>query len=232
MSARQDILNGKFKDSATAKAALRAAGGTGGTAELFASFVGYAAENWNYSAQSGAQTAAGLLAGEGTKNVACGTLREALKIMMREDLSLTAVNTDINEYFLTKHGLTCFDPKVKGNVGNHGENKFDLACHFSTHYFVETGGKYYDACLTAVYGSPDGPIGHRTRLVMGSINLRKAGTGPSFVVFRQIPGRTVPGFGTVWEILTPAECKKSGVLSATDLQALKNDPDVKVGKLL
>lgn len=232
MSARQDILDGKFKDSPAGKAALRAAGGTGAAADLFAGFVGYAGANWHYSAQSGAQTAPALLAGDGTKNVACGTLREALKIMMREDLKLTAANADINEYFLTKPGLECFDPKVKGNVGNLGATAFNLACHFSTHYFVESGGKFYDACLTAVYNNKDGPIAHRTRLIIGSTNLRKAGTGLALVILKQLMGRTVPGFGTVWEILTPAECKRAGVLSAQDLQALKNDPDVKAGKLL
>jgi hypothetical protein len=35
------------------KGALRAAGGNGQTAELFANFVGYASATWNYSAQSG-----------------------------------------------------------------------------------------------------------------------------------------------------------------------------------
>jgi hypothetical protein len=231
MSARQEILNGKFKDTPTGKAALRAAGGAVATADLFAGFVGYASENWNYSAQSGAQTAPSLLSGDGTKNVACGTLREALKIMMREDLKLAATNADINEYFLTKPGLECFDSNVKGNVGNFGATTFNLACHFSTHYFVESGGKFYDACLTAVYSNKDGPIAHRTRLVMGSSNLRKAGTGRALVILKQMLGRTLPGFGTVWEILTPAECKQPGVLSAQDLKALKNDPDVKASKL-
>jgi hypothetical protein len=67
---------------------------------------------------------------------------------------------------------------------------------------------------------------------MGSSNLRKAGTGRALVILKQMLGRTLPGFGTVWEILTPAECKQPGVLSAQDLRALKNDPDVKASKLL
>jgi hypothetical protein len=142
MSARQEILNGKFKESPSGLEALRAASGSGAMAELFAGFVGYAGAHWSYAAQSGAQKAPDLLDGDGSKNVACGTLREALKIMMREDLALTVRNADINERFLTKPSLRCFDSKVKGNVGNHGSTTFDLACHFSTHYFVETGGKY------------------------------------------------------------------------------------------
>jgi hypothetical protein len=100
--------------------------------ELFAGFVGYASAHWSYAAQSGAQKAPDLLDGEGTKMVACGTQREALKIIMRDDLKLTARNADINERFLTKPSLQCFDAKVKGNVGNHGSTTFDLACHFST----------------------------------------------------------------------------------------------------
>ena len=231
MSARQEILNGTFKNTATGKAAFHAAGGSGPMADLFAGFVGYAGENWNYAAQPGAQTAPALLGGDGPKTVACGTLREALKIMIREDLKLTATNTDINEYFISKPGLHCFDSKVKGNVGNHGSPSFDLSCLFSTHYFVETGGKFYDACLTAVYTHRDGPIAHRTPLIIGSNHLRKAGKGRSLVVFKQITGRTVPGFGSVWEILTLDECKRPGVLSPKDFQAVKNDPDVKASRL-
>ncbi len=232
MSARQDILSGKFKDTPAGLEAFRAAGGAGATADLFAGFVGYASAHWSYAAQPGAQKAPELLEGDGAKTVACGTLREAIKIMMREDLQLTARNADINERFLTKPSLSCFDPKVKGNVGNHGSPNFNLACHFSTHYFVETGGKYYDPCLKAVYASESGPIAHKTSLVKNSNNMRKAGTGRSLIILKLLPGRSLPGFGEVWEILTPAECKAQGVLSAQDLQALKADPDIMAGKLL
>ena len=232
MSARQDILSGKFKDSLAGTSALRAAGGAGATAELFAGFVGYAAANWSYAAQSGAQKAPDLLADEGAKFVACGTLREAFKIMLREDLNLTVANTDINDRFLTKPSLSCFDSKVKGNVGNRGSPTFEAACHFSSHYFVETGGKYYDPCLMAVYTSPSGPIAHKTSLVKNSNNLRKVGTGKSLYILRILPGRSVPGFGEVWEILTIAECKGRSVLSAQDLQALKVDPEIMAAKLL
>jgi hypothetical protein len=232
MSARQEILDGKFKTSPSAVAALRAAGGAGTTAELFSSFVGYACAQWSYAAQPGAQKAQELLDGDGAKTVACGTLREAFKIMMRDDLHLTVRNADINDRFLTKPSLACFDSKVKGNVGNYGSNTFDLACHFSTHYFVETDGKFYDPCLMSVYANSDGPIAHKTMLVKNSDKLRKAGKGRSLVILKLLPGRSVPGFGEVWEILTPAECKRTGVLTPKDFQALKMDPDVMAGQLL
>ncbi len=80
MSARHEVLNGTYKESPSGLEALRAAGGTGTIAELFASFVGYATAHWSYAAQSGAQKAKDLLDGEGPKNVACGTLREAIKM--------------------------------------------------------------------------------------------------------------------------------------------------------
>ena len=116
-----------------------------------------------------------------------------------------------------------------GNVGNHGKATYDVACHFSTHYFVEAGNDFFDPCLMAVYKSIDGPIGHKTRLVLGS-PLRKAGTGKALVILNLLPGRSTPGFGEVWEILLPAEWKT--VLKREELQALKNDPDVKAAKLL
>jgi len=231
MSARSDILAGKYKTSAAAAGALRAAGGTGATAELFASFVGYANACWSYAAQPGGQTAAALLAGDGNKTIACGTIREALKLMLREDLKLTDVaNADINEYFVSKPGLACFDPKVTGNVGNHGRGTFNAGCHFSTHYFLSTGGKFYDPCLMAVYSSLSGPIGERTRQIPNGQGLRKAGQGRALVIFHLLAGRTVPGFGSVWEILKLEECKAA--LTAAELQTVKNDPDVKAAKVL
>jgi hypothetical protein len=232
MSARADILSGKFQKSPAGAGAHAKAGGKGPVADLFASFVGYANATWSYAAQPGGQTAQGLLDGEGTKSVACGTVREALKIMLREDLQLADVkNEDINEYFLTKPGLECFDNKVKGNVGNHGKATFDLACHFSTHYFVSTGGKHYDPCLMSVYTTQDGPIGHRTKLVQNSEGaLRKAGSGKSLLILNLLRGRAVPGFGSVWELLVPSECKSA--LPGNLFAALKNDPDVKSAGLL
>ncbi|HEX9564923.1 MAG TPA: hypothetical protein VF981_13160 [Gemmatimonadaceae bacterium] len=229
MSARKDILDGKFRNSPAGSEALRKAGG-GTLAEHFASFVGYANATWHYAAQPGGLTATSLLDGDGQQNVACGTLREAFKIILRDDLGIGVANADINEYFLTKPGLQCFDPRVKGNVGNFGRGTFDVACHFSTHYFVQAEGKYLDPCLMSVYSSVNGPIAHRTRPIQGSAgSLRKAGTGLALVILR-LQQRQVPGFGSVWEILLPAECKKA--VAAKDLQALKNDPDIKAGKLL
>lgn len=229
MTARQDILNGKFAATASGAAAKRAAGGTGDLAELYAGFVGYASANWNYAAQPGGQTASALLSGSGSATIACGTIREALKLMLREDLDLKDVqNADINGYFLTKPHLSCFDPKVKGNVGNHGSQNHDLACHFSTHYFLSTGGKYYDPCLMAVYTSNKGPVACETRSVAGPPGLRKAGSGNALVFLHLLAGKSVPGFGSVWEILKPQECKKA--LSTAEYNALKNDMDFKAFK--
>lgn len=234
MSARDDILAGKFKDSPTGKAALRAAGGNGQTAELFANFVGYASATWNYSAQSGGQTAKGLLDGSGAMNAACGTLREAFKLMLREDLQLNTVsNADINGRFITKPNLQCFDSKVTGNLGNYGQHTFNLGCHFSTHYFVKESAKFYDPCLMAVYTTLEGPVAYKTRPVQGTFPpMRKAGTGKALIILQLVQGKTLPGFGEAWQILLPAECKAKGVLTPANLKALKNDPDVKFSKLL
>lgn len=233
MSAREEILAGTYKDTAAGVAALRAAGGTSDVDKLFASFVGYASVHWNYAAQSGKQTAEDLLDGEGTKNVACGTLRSALIILLR-DMQLKVNVVDLNDRFLSKPSLSCFDPKVKGNVGDYGSAIFDAACHFSSHYFLETGGKYYDPCLMATYSNSNGPIGHKTSLVLNSGPdwLRKVGSGRSFYILKLVPAKTVPGFGEVWHMLTPAECKIAGVLTAKQMQAVKADPDVMAGKLL
>jgi hypothetical protein len=97
---------------------------------------------------------------------------------------------------------------------------------------VETDGKFYDPCLMAVYANSKGPIAHKTSLIRNSNNLRKDGKGRSLVILKLLPGRSVPGFGEVWEILLPAECKRAGVLTAQDFQALKTDPDVMAGQLL
>ncbi|RYG38590.1 MAG: hypothetical protein EON93_01745 [Burkholderiales bacterium] len=116
MTARQEILGGKFSSTPGGIAAKRAAGGSGQMADLFAGFVGYASANGSYAAQPGGQAASALLAGSGPATAACGTIREALKkLVLREDLLLKDVqNADINGYFLTKPQLSCFDPKVKG----------------------------------------------------------------------------------------------------------------------
>lgn len=231
MSARADILAGKFAKSPAGSAALTKAGGVGPVATLFAGFVGYANATWSYSAQSGGQTAANALSGDGPKSLACGTIREALKLMLREDLGLTDVaNADINEYFITKPGLECFDPKVKGNLGNHGSQNFGLGCHFSTHYFLSTGGKFYDPCLMAVYSGERQPIGETTKLVTGCPGgLRSAGTGKDLIILHLLAGRSLPGFGSVWEILTPKECKTA--LAKNELAWVMNDFTVKASKV-
>lgn len=224
MTARADILTFKHdipKLKAEAAIARTLAD------KLFENFVAYAAANWDYAAQPGGQTADSALSGTGRKALACGTIREALKKMFREDIGCAdAKNADLNEYFITKPDLKCFDPKVKGNLGNRGSATFNLGCHFSSHFFLESGGKFYDACLSTTYASATGPIFHKTRQV-GTLTetvpgLRFAGVGKSTIVLRLIPGRAVPGFGSVWEILTLDETKR--LLNGTDLKRFKATP--------
>jgi len=229
VSAREDIIAGTCRNNPAARTAFRAAGGNGQVAELFRNFVGYASANWKYSAQSGAQTAKNLLDGIGKKSVACGTLREAFKIMVREDLKLTAKNADINERFLAKPHLRCFDPLVKGNVGNYGKETFNLACLFTSHYFVQVAGKFYDPCLMAVYTSLEEPIAHRARSIIGTKNphIRVVGTGKALVLLKPVL-KAVPGFGSVWLILLPKDVKKNGVemVGKDNLKLIKKDPRV------
>lgn len=230
MSARDDIIAGKFKDSLEWKVALHAAGGTGGgaTATLFANFVGYASASWDYAAKG--NTAKDILTGDGRKFVACGTLREMLMLLFREELNLT-VSPQQESHFLCKPSLRCFDSKVKGNVGDHGKPTFDVATRFNEHYFCETGGRFYDPCLMAVYQSKEGPVGQRLKPINGGAGeLYKAGTGKALVILHLLRNRPVPGFDSVWEILLPAECKK--VLDQRNLQAVKDDLDVKVSGLI
>jgi hypothetical protein len=138
MSARQEILRNGH-DIAALKGKVPASQLVD---KLFENVVDYASQNWDYAAQPGAQSAEDLLAGTGRKSVACATLRTALKLMIKEDVGDAAVeSTDLNDYFVTKLGLKCFDPKVHGNIGNHGSNVYNLGCHFSTHYFLKSFGK-------------------------------------------------------------------------------------------
>jgi hypothetical protein len=60
--------------------------------------------------------------------------------------------------------------------------------------------------------------------------MRKAGTGKAMIFLRLLPGKSVPGFGSVWEILLPSEVP--GVVTKQELISLKNDPDVKTYKVL
>jgi hypothetical protein len=196
---------------------------------LFENFLQYASANWNYSAQSGKQTAADLLSGTGSKNVACGTLREAFKLLIRNELNLQAENQDINGYFISKPTLKCFDNKVTGNIANPGSGFFNLGCHFSTHYFVKSEGKYYDPCLSTTYSSATEPILITTNLVMAFTggSLRYGGTGKSTVILRLIPGKTVPGFGSTWELFSLAKDNLSKKLTTKEYAALKATPALK-----
>ena len=232
MAAKTDILTFKH-DIPALKTPTN-----GGTLvdKLFENFIGYAGANWKYAAQQGAQTAEDALDGTGTKTLACATIRKALQIMVRDTLNVPTTNTDINEYFITRPGLKCFDPTVTGNVGSRGTGAFNLGCHFSTHYFLNCNGKFYDPCLTSVYGSADGPVMYKTFIVKGPLPsspsvppIRKAGTGTSLMFFCLIPGRAVPGFGSVWEVVKPAELKN--VLSSNDYKIALTDPVVKAAGL-
>lgn len=198
---------------------------------LFENFLDYASANWNYSAQSGNQTAPDLLNGNGRKNVACGTLREAFKLLIRNELNLEAANEDINGYFITKPTLKCFDPNVHGNIANPGSTNFNLGCHFSAHYFVKSQGKYYDPCLTATYSRAEEPILIRTSPIAGTVNMRCGGTGAAMIVLRQIPNRVVPGFGTTWELFSLAKDDLKKKLTPQEYAAAKQNAMLKAAGL-
>lgn len=228
MSAREDVLHFKHdihamqKDSAISPAVLADA--------LFENYLGYASANWDYAAQPGGLRADTLLSGTGHKAVACGTLRDALKTMFREDLGRPDVkDADLNENFISKPDLHCFDSKVRGNLGNRGSGTFNLGCHFSSHYFLACGGKYYDACLSTTYKSDQEPIFQKT-LRVGTLTesvagVRYAGIGRAAIILRVIPGKVLPGFGSVWEILKLDEVKK--VFSGQDLKRVQATPALK-----
>ncbi|TDU28662.1 hypothetical protein DFR24_3037 [Panacagrimonas perspica] len=231
MTARADILGNKH-DILKLKADKKT-GAVELSDKLFENFVMYAKANWLYQAQPGAQKAADALAATGPATLACGTIREALKLMLREDLEQTAVNEDINSYFLTKPGLKCYDARVTGNLFDETGAGNALACHFSTHYFIKCNGKWYDPCLTAQYFTREGPVQAYTEKVgptsANSIaSLRKAGTGPALMVFKLEPGRSVPGFGSVWKLIRKNELKAA--VTQLDLVKAKADPDLKAAK--
>jgi hypothetical protein len=223
MSARDDIL--------TIKNDIPALKGTADPTDLadklFENFVLYASANWDYAAQPGGLTVDTLLGGTGSRAVACGTLREALKRMFQEDLGRNeAKSENINDNFISKSTLHCFDPKVTGNLGNRGTALYDLGCHFSSHFFVGLGAKFYDPCLSSMYSSAGGPIEHKTYRV-GTLadsvpGVRYAGQGRAAIIIRVIPGKALPGFGSVWEILKPSEVKL--VFKGNDLKLIKATP--------
>jgi len=245
MSAQSDILSGKFKSTHAAGQAKRAAaGGNADLVELFANFVGYAAANWNYVASPGSLKAQNLLASSGAQQPACGTLREALMILIKEELKIPCQEAKVPSNFMTKPGLECFDPKVKGNVGNNGAkspSQYGLACVFSKHFFLSANGKYYDPCLKAVYTSENGPVAGVLQNINGNIGLgrknppmMRVGNGRSLIIRMNerysTPQEKVPGFGSTWKILLPKECKD--VLDAEGWKLFKKDPFVKASGLL
>lgn len=222
-SAREEILKDAF-GSGTFKS-------TGAISEdkmdtLFICFVHYAGRNWNYVAQSGAITPAQLLDGSGPKGVDCGKLRGALKILIQEQWGEgSATNADINDNFITKPGLKCFDPKVSGNICLVGSMLFNMGCHFSTHYFINACGKYYDACLQAMYQTLEEPIRIKTKPVMLGLRVGGGpGTGSPCFVIRSVP-KPVPGFGSYWEFIMFQDLAKK--LTKEQLAAAKKNDVLK-----
>ena len=232
MTAREEILSNK-NDILKLKAEKKL-DQQGLADKLFENFVIHAKANWKYAAQPGAQKAADALNGTGAATLACGTIREALKIMFRDELDATAANEDINSYFLSKPGLKNFDSVVTGNVFDETGMGASLACHFSTHYFLKLGIKWYDPCMTSQYVTREGPVHAYTKNVglppQNTIGtLKKAGSGTSLMLFQLQPGRSVPGFGSVWKIVKLKDLKT--LLSKGEYDKAKLDPDLKTAGL-
>jgi hypothetical protein len=246
MSARADILSGKFKLTPAAQQAKRAAySGDAELKELFTNFVGYAAENWDYAAQPGKMTAGELLEGHGRKSPACGTLREALMTLIKDELNINDVApASVEGKFLVKTGLECFDPKVKGNVGNYGArspDQYSVGCVFSGHYFLRCKGKYYDPCMKSVYTVENGPVAGKLELINKPLGLGHknplmftVGNGRSLIVLmsenHSVQKTTVPGFAGTWAILLPKEWKD--VLDKEGWKLFQKDPVIKASGLL
>ena len=246
MSARADILSGKFNDTPAAHQAKRAASsGDAELAKLFANYVGYAAANWDYVAQPGQMTADQLLEGDGRKSPACGTLREALITLIKQELKIADVGpASVESPFLVKTGLECFDPKVKGNVGNKGAispNDYRVGCVFSRHYFLRAKGKYYDPCMKSVYTAENGPVAGKLEQINKPIGLGRknppmctVGNGRSLIVLMNenysLRKTAVPGFGATWVILLPKECKD--VLDKDGWKLFQQDQRVRSSGLL
>jgi hypothetical protein len=197
---------------------------------LFENFVLYAKKNWDYSATAPGLKGQLLLETSGRNAPACGTLREALLILLRDELGLEAKPCDINERFISKPDLRCFDSKVKGNLGNLGGPTYDLGCHFSAHYFVECQGKFYDPCFATIYKTKEEPVAHRTKAVtlpdaVLSVPTSYSGNGRTMIILRKVVNKTVPGFGEVWEMLKLDEVKRA--FSSADLKLLSRFPALK-----
>ncbi len=192
---------------------------------LFENFMLYATANWNYGA---AGTAGDLLGTSGSKTVACDNLAAAFTSLIKiadDKLKPNPGGKPSKNWFIARPELKCFDSKVTGNMGNPGAmtaSSFNLGCHFSAHYFVRFGDKFYDPCLATTYGREDGAVSMQTSLVMGSDNLRFAGNGRSIILLKQ-KQMAVPGFTSVFEILSifKDDLKKS--LSPKDYDAAKKN---------
>ena len=136
MSARDDIL--RFKHDIHAMQKNYAISPTILADALFENYVEYAKENWDYAAHAGGLKFETLLTGTGHQTVACGTLKSALKTMFKEDLGREdAIDASLNERFISKPDLHCFDEKVTGNMRNRGSWNFNSGCCFSSHHFVQ-----------------------------------------------------------------------------------------------
>ena len=117
---------------------------------LFANFMFYAKANWSYiaSAQAGGED---LLNGT-AKQVPCGGIATALKILIEDKLKLPATYVTKSGYVWTKDSYLSFDREVQGNVSRaESPFLFNEGCFFNEHYFIRCGAKFYDPCLDSVY---------------------------------------------------------------------------------
>ena len=200
---------------------------------LFENFMLYATANWNYGA---AGAPGDLLGTSGSKTVACDNLAGAFTSLIKiadDKLKPNPGGRPYKNWFISRPELKCFDRKVTGNMGNPGAigaTNFNLGCHFSAHYFVKFGDKYYNPCLSTTYGREDGAVFMQTNLVMGSDNLRYAGTGKSIILLKQ-KQMAVPGFTSVFEIFSifKDDIKKS--LTPKDYDAAKRNPALRAAGL-
>ena len=222
MSAQSEILQNKHDILK-----LKEAGGNADLVGLlFENFLLYAVENWNYAANAGKQTARDLLDGSGGKTVACGTLRDALKILVREQLKLEA--SDVRQpRFISRQNLKCFDNRVTGNMGNPGSNDFSLGCYWSEHFFLESGGKYYDPCLAAKYSRENGPVLVAMKHIPNATHMVYGGFGRDTILMRSLPNRTSPGFGGVWEVIPIDKSKITKLLNPKEYAAVKLIPGLR-----
>lgn len=219
MTARADILNNRYLHTPAGQTAFQAAG-TSDIAEVFGSFVGYASTNWNYAATAPfGQKVGDVIDGDGTKEVACGTLREAFKIVLREDCEKKVSDASFAR-FMTRRELNCFDPKVKGNVGYFRSSSFNLGCYFSLHFFIEYDGKFFDPCLMATYATESGPALAHCR-DLNPLRLVLLGTGRDAKILRKLVNRPVPGFDSAYEMIAPHQLSEA--LSPEDFKTLKKD---------